>query len=85
MSHPQVLLLLPEAPGSITQRLYNPKDIKVEVMCAQGAGGQVRIYHTNCRFPFDADIVLHTTAHEQNGICSTTDTYPDRDFCLDAR
>jgi peptide chain release factor 1 len=40
----QVLPLSHETPGSASQQVYDLKDVKIEVMRARGAGGQVLSY-----------------------------------------
>ena len=42
---PQVLPLSQDSPGSTSQQLYDLKDVKLEVMRARGAGGQVQPPH----------------------------------------
>lgn len=82
-----MLPLLEESRSDGPDDLVKVEDVRVEVMRARGAGGQVRLRI------FVLPFLLHRTklrvcnmiiAREQNGIRRTPHPYTDWDHCLDA-
>ena len=72
----------PNVGSSTSDELYDPKDIKVEVMRSRGAGGQVCLIHL-CSTPS-----LTSTsyiARKQNRISRPPDSHPNRNHRVDAR